>query len=96
MSAFSGFRGNSSGPLDVGWFAWVAVVDYMLLGLVEDIRNASLSPRVRLAAKTSIFTLVLWLSPTLVPSVIGVPVIDSLLAVPAIAFVLCVEFVWGF
>jgi UDP-N-acetylmuramyl pentapeptide phosphotransferase/UDP-N-acetylglucosamine-1-phosphate transferase len=96
MLAFSGLRGNSSGPLDVGWFAWVAVIGCMVLGLVEDIRNDSLSPRVRLAAKTSIFTLVLWLSPTLVPSAIGVPVIDSLLAVPAIAFVLCVVFCVGF
>ena len=96
MLAFSGLRGNSSGPLDVGWFAWVAVIGCMLLGLVEDIRNDSLSPRVRLASKTSIFTLVLWLSPTLVPSAIGVPVIDSLLAVPAIAFVLCVVFCVGF
>ena len=96
MLAFSGLRGNSSGPLDVGWFAWVAVIGCMLLGLVEDIRNDSLSPRVRLAAKTSIFTLVLWLSPTLVPSAIGVPVIDSLLAVPSIAFVLCVVFCVGF
>lgn len=34
MLAFSGLRDNSSGPLDVGWFAWGAMIGCMLLGLV--------------------------------------------------------------
>ena len=96
MLALSGVRGLGAGSLNIDWYVWIAVIGCMLLGLIEDIRNDSLSPRVRLAAKASIFALALWLSPALVPSAIGVPVIDSLLAVPAIAFVLCVVFCVGF
>ena len=94
--ALNGIRGAGQGPLDIDWFAWIAVIGCTFLGLVEDVRNNSLSPRVRLAAKTFIFVVVLWHSPTLIPSAIGFPVIDYLLAIPALAFMLCVVFCVGF
>ena len=94
--ALNGIRGAGQGPLDIDWFAWIAVIGCTLLGLVEDVRNNSLSPRVMLAAKTLIFVVVLWHSPTLIPSAIGLPVIDYLLAIPALGFILCVVFCVGF
>lgn len=91
-----GIRGSGAGPLGVEWFAWVPVIGCMVLGLVEDIRNDSLSPRVRLVAKAFIFGVALWQWPLLVPSSIGVPFIDQLLSIPALAFVLCLIFCVGF
>ena len=90
-----GITGSGSGPLGVDWFAWISVIGCMVLGLVEDIRNDSLSPRVRLAAKACIFGIALWQWPILVPSSIGAPFIDQLLSIPALAFMLVLIFCVG-
>jgi len=94
--SFAGFRGAGSGPLSIDWFAWIAIIGCSVLGLVEDIRNDSLSPRVRLAAKALIFGFILWQWPELIPGSIGVPFIDLLLSVPVLAFLLCLMFCVGF
>ena len=91
-----GITGNGAGPLGVDWFAWIPIIGCMVLGLVEDIRNDSVSPRVRLAAKAFIFGIALWQWPILIPSSIGAPVIDQLLSIPALAFVLVLIFCVGF
>jgi UDP-N-acetylmuramyl pentapeptide phosphotransferase/UDP-N-acetylglucosamine-1-phosphate transferase len=67
-----------------------------MLGLIEDFRNGSLSPRARLAVKAIIWGGVLWYWPFLVPSSIGVPFLDQVMAIPALAFLLCLIFCVGF
>ena len=91
-----GIGGLGDGPLNIDWAAWIVVVGCVALGFVEDCRNGSVPPLVRLGAKTLIWGVTLWLWPTLVPSSIGAPVIDQLLSIPALAFLLCLVFCVGF
>ena len=87
---------GGSGPFGIRRFVVVAIVGSMVLGLVEDIRNDSLSPRIRLGILAILFGFILWQWPALVPSSIGAPILDSLLSIPALAFVLCLVFCVGF
>ena len=87
---------GGSGPFGIRRFVVVAIMGSMVLGLVEDIRNDSLSPRIRLGILAILFGLILWQWPALVPSSIGAPILDSLLSIPALAFVLCLVFCVGF
>ena len=87
---------GGSGPFGIRRFVVVAIMGSMVLGLVEDIRNDSLSPRIRLVILAILFGLILWQWPALVPSSIGAPILDSLLSIPALAFVLCLVFCVGF
>jgi UDP-GlcNAc:undecaprenyl-phosphate GlcNAc-1-phosphate transferase len=91
-----GIRGAGDGPLDIDWVAWLAVGGCVSLGLVEDFRNGSLSPRFRVTIKAIIWGGVLWHWPMLVPSSLGVPFIDQVMAIPALAFLLCLIFCVGF
>ena len=85
-----------SSPFGVHRFVLVAILGSMTLGLVEDIRNDSLSPRIRLGILALLFGFILWQWPVLVPSSIGAPILDSLLSIPALAFLLCLVFCVGF
>ena len=87
---------GGSGPFGIRRFVAVAIMGSMVLGLVEDIRNDSLSPRIRLGILAILFGLILWQWPALVPSSVGAPILDSLLSIPALAFVLCLVFCVGF
>jgi UDP-GlcNAc:undecaprenyl-phosphate GlcNAc-1-phosphate transferase len=87
---------GGSGPFGIRRFVVVAIVGSMVLGLVEDIRNDSLSPRIRLGILAILFGFILWQWPALVPSSIGAPILDSLLSIPALAFLLCLVFCVGF
>ena len=87
---------GGSGPFGIRRFVVVAIMGSMVLGLVEDIRNDSLSPRIRLGILAILFGLILWQWPALVPSSVGAPILDSLLSIPALAFVLCLVFCVGF
>jgi UDP-GlcNAc:undecaprenyl-phosphate GlcNAc-1-phosphate transferase len=87
---------GGSGPFGIRRFVVVAIMGSMVLGLVEDIRNDSLSPRIRLGILAILFGFILWQWPALVPSSIGAPILDSLLSIPALAFVLCLVFCVGF
>ncbi len=87
---------GGSGPFGIRRFVVVAIMGSMTLGLVEDIRNDSLSPRIRLGILAILFGFILWQWPALVPSSIGAPILDSLLSIPALAFVLCLVFCVGF
>ena len=92
----NGAAGISEGPLKVHRFVWVAILGSTVLGLVEDIRNDELSPRIRLGVMAFLFGFILWQWPALVPSSIGAPILDSLLSIPALAFLLCLVFCVGF
>ena len=87
---------GGSGPFGIRGFVVLAIMGPMALGLVEDIRNDSLSPRIRLVILAILFGLILWQWPALVPSSIGAPILDSLLSIPALAFLLCLVFCVGF
>ena len=87
---------GGSGPFGIRRFVVVAIMGFMALGLVEDIRNDSLSPRIRLGISAILFGFILWQWPALVPSSIGAPILDSLLSIPALAFLLCLVFCVGF
>lgn len=87
---------GGSGPFGIRRFVVVAIMGSMVLGLVEDIRNDSLSPRIRLGILAILFGFILWQWPGLVPSSIGAPILDSLLSIPALAFLLCLVFCVGF
>ncbi|MDG0970023.1 MAG: hypothetical protein P8O06_09300 [Porticoccaceae bacterium] len=54
-----------------GWPIWLGTVGCFLLGLIEDFRNNSLSPKIRVACKTVVVTAVFILVPSLVPSGLG-------------------------
>jgi UDP-GlcNAc:undecaprenyl-phosphate/decaprenyl-phosphate GlcNAc-1-phosphate transferase len=82
-----------SGVYYSGWFGCVACAS---LGLIEDFRNDILEPGYRLLAKALIFTIVLWQWPTLIPSQLGFPVIDSLLSIPLLAWLFTLLFCVGF
>ena len=92
----NGAAGIGEGPLQVHRFVWVAILGSTVLGLVEDIRNDELSPRIRLGVMAFLFGFILWQWPGLVPSSIGAPILDSLLSIPALAFLLCLVFCVGF
>ena len=87
---------GGSGPFGIRRFVVLAIMGSMALGLVEDIRNDSLSPRIRLGILAILFGLILWQWPALVPSSVGAPILDSLLSIPALAFLLCLVFCVGF
>ena len=92
----NGAAGIGEGPLKVHRFVWVVILGSTVLGLVEDIRNDELSPRIRLGVMAFLFGFILWQWPALVPSSIGAPILDSLLSIPALAFLLCLVFCIGF
>ena len=80
----------------VGVVVWIGIIICALLGLVEDVRNGSLSPRFRLIGKTFVLLVLFIIIPSLVPAKIGIPVIDWFLAFPVVALLLTLVFSVGF
>ena len=78
------------------WPIWFGAAGCFALGLIEDLRNNSLSPRFRLISKATVLAMVFLLAPELIPSSIGLPGVDWLLSIPFIAFVVCLFFSVGF
>ena len=92
----TGQQASGDGPLHIGWHAWVPVIGCMILGLVEDIRNQSLSPAFRLLVKIFIFGFVLLQWPELIPNSVGIPILDYLLSITVLAFILTLILCVGF
>lgn len=92
----TGQQASGDGPLHIGWHAWVPVIGCMILGLVEDIRNQSLSPAFRLLIKIFIFGFVLLQWPELIPNSVGIPILDYLLSITVLAFILTLILCVGF
>lgn len=82
--------------MQANWPIWFGIAACFLLGLVEDVRNDSLSPRFRLISKAFVLAMVFLLSPQLVPINIGLPGIDWILSFPFIGFAVCLFFSLGF
>ena len=70
----SGYRGgNVNAPLGMYWPLWLGAFGCFFLGLLEDLRNGSLSPRSRLLSKSLLLLVVFLLLPSLVPYSVGIP-----------------------
>ena len=81
--------------IQTNWPIWLGAAGCFGLGLIEDLRNNSLSPRFRLISKATVLAMVFLLAPELIPSSIGLPGVDWLLSIPFIAFVVCLFFSVG-
>ena len=93
----SGHRGDSiNAPLWIYWPLWLGAFGCFLLGLLEDLRNGSLSPKARLVSKALLLLLVFLLAPSLVPSSVGLPGVDWLLGFSWVAVVITLFFSVGF
>lgn len=86
--------GVARDPLHI--YLWSAVAACCLLGLSEDIAPDLLSPMLRLILKMSVFGLLLWVAPAMVPKQIGILGIDTLLGMPLLGWLLATLFCVGF
>jgi UDP-GlcNAc:undecaprenyl-phosphate GlcNAc-1-phosphate transferase len=93
---FAGLGNNDLAPRGLQFVAWSAVFICLGLGLLEDLRNDSLSPRFRLLAEFVVFAVLIALMPSLIPAELGVWGLDALIALPVIGGVLTVIFCVGF
>jgi len=96
MGAYSGKIDLELGPLGVDKFVWITVIFCMGLGLVEDLKNDYLAPRVRLYAEFAIFGVMVAVTPQFIPLSLGIWGLDAVMALPVIGFVLTVMFCVGF
>jgi UDP-GlcNAc:undecaprenyl-phosphate/decaprenyl-phosphate GlcNAc-1-phosphate transferase len=93
----NGYRGsNTLAPLGIFWPLWLGACGCFFLGLLEDLRNNSLSPRARLTSKSLLLLVVFILSPDLVASSIGLWGIDWLLGFSWVAMLVTLFFSVGF
>ena len=76
--------------------AVTAIVCCSLLGLSEDIKNDFLTPMLRLGLKFLILGTLFWSWPEATPNALGIVGLDSLLAIPFLAWVLTTVFCVGF
>jgi UDP-GlcNAc:undecaprenyl-phosphate GlcNAc-1-phosphate transferase len=94
---FSGHRGIiSNAPLGLYWPLWLGAFGCFFLGLLEDLRNGSLSPRARLISKALLLLVVFLLSPSLVPDTVGIPGVDWLIGFSWLALIITLFFSVGF
>lgn len=94
---FSGHRGIiSNTPLGLYWPLWLGAFGCFFLGLLEDLRNGSLSPRARLISKALLLLVVFLLSPSLVPDTVGIPGVDWVLDFSWLALIITLFFSVGF
>lgn len=82
--------------VQVSWPVWLGGAGCFSLGLIEDLRNNSLSPRFRLISKALVLMVIFLLAPFLVPSSVGLPIVDWFLNIPFVAFAVCLFFSVGF
>lgn len=76
--------------------AGIAIIICSLLGLAEDIKNDFLTPMLRLGLKFLVLGALFWGWPELTPNALGIVGLDSLLAIPFLAWVLTTVFCVGF
>jgi UDP-GlcNAc:undecaprenyl-phosphate GlcNAc-1-phosphate transferase len=88
--------GNSNAPLGMYWQLWLGAFGCFFLGLLEDLRNGSLSPRARLISKALLLLVVFLLLPSLVPDTVGIPGVDWVLDFSWLALIITLFFSVGF
>ena len=84
------------GPLGIQAWGWTAFFLCFLLGLVEDLNNDVLSPRLRLIILILIFGLVFVVWPQIIPNNLGYSPLDRLMSQPLLGWLLSVIFCAGF
>jgi len=93
----SGHRGiNVNAPLGLYWPLWLGAFGCFFLGLLEDLKNGSLSPRSRLISKALLLLVIFLLSPSLVLNNVGLPGVDWLLGFSWLALIITLFFSVGF
>jgi len=92
----TGYTFSDVGPMGIHAWGWMAFLLCFLLGLVEDLYNDLLSPTLRLILLASIFSAVFLVWPSVIPSDLGYPIIDKVMAQPALGWFLSVLFCIGF
>jgi UDP-GlcNAc:undecaprenyl-phosphate GlcNAc-1-phosphate transferase len=92
----AGVAEADNGPLGIQLFGWVGAICCALLGLVEDLKNGSLSPRFRLISQLLIFTVIVVQWPQLIPADVGLSQVNCLLSQPLLGGLLTVIFCVGF
>ena len=78
-----------------GYF-WGGIFSCCAIGLVEDLKADTLTPRVRLVLKAGIFGGLLWIAPDMVPDQLDILWVDLLFEIDWLAWVLCTVFCVGF
>lgn len=96
LASLSGLTSSDVGPLGIHLFGWFGCIACAILGLIEDFRNNVLAPRYRLLSKAIIFAIVFWLWPALVPSEIGIELVDMMLDITPLGWLITVLFCVGF
>lgn len=96
IGQFAGLGHTVLAPRDFQLIALIAVFICLGLGLVEDLRNNSLTPRFRLLVELVTFAVLIALMPTLIPIDLGVWGLDALMALPVIGWLLTIIFCVGF
>jgi len=81
LGSYSGVMASDSLPTAPA-IGWATVIACMMIGLADDLKSNLLSPRFRLLSTVVIFSLCLGLWSSLIPRSLGVPVLDTLLAMP--------------
>lgn len=77
-------------------FFWVASLLCGLIGLIEDLQNGRLSASFRLKIKLIVCGLVVAIWPVLIPSDLGIPILDIMLSLPLLGWTMTVFFCVGF
>ena len=95
LGSYSGVMGSASLPTAPA-IGWATVIACMMIGLADDLKSNLLSPRFRLLSTVVIFSLCLGLWSSLIPRSLGVPVLDTLLAMPLVGWAITVVFCIGF
>ena len=95
LGSYSGVMASDSLPTAPA-IGWATVIACMMIGLVDDLKSNLLSPRFRLLSTVAIFSLCLGLWSSLIPRSLGVPVLDTLLAMPFVGWAITVVFCIGF
>ena len=95
-ATYSGITPPDIGPLGIQMFGWIGTISCAALGLAEDLHNNFLTARFRLLAKATIFALLVAYWPFLIPLNLGVPGLDTLLALPLVGWFLTAIFCVGF
>lgn len=93
---FSGYEFDPVGPLGIQMWGWVAFISTSILGLIEDIDNDLLSPRLRLIMLTLFFGITFLIWPEIVPDNTGYSLIDGLMSQPVLGWFIAVIFCVGF
>jgi len=91
-----GYQFSDAGPLGIPLWGWVAFLLSSGLGLIEDIDNDLLSPRLRLVMLGLFFGLTFLIWPEVIPSNIGYAPVDWLMSQPVISWIITVVFCIGF